>query len=56
MLWGSAQEGGGVSILQDFVKLTGQGLEKGDLALWLALLGAEGWTRDLWWCQPTCLL
>ena len=56
VLWGRAQGGGGISTLEDFLKLTGQGLEQDDLPLRLALLGAEGWTRDLWKSLPTCLL
>jgi len=56
LLWGSAHGGGGISILEDFLKLTGQGLEQRDLTLQLALLGAEGWTRDLWSSVPACPL
>lgn len=52
---GQGPGGGGISGFEDFLKLTGQGLEQRDLTLQLALLGAEDWTRDLWRSLPTCL-
>lgn len=56
VIWGRAQGGGGISILEDFLKLTGQSLEQHDLSLCSALLRAEGWSRDLWRSLPTCLM